>query len=451
MKKLNYISISALALAICLTACNKQLDLKPTGSIVQSEAILTSKDVKSTLVGTYNRMGLADVYGGGVFIYEDLLAMQTVATFNGTFQGLSQIYNQAMTNDNGFAENTWLGAYQVINQTNNVLANLNKVLEDSADGVEGEAKFIRGMMYFDLARIYGKAWNDGSPAANLAVPIVLTPTDLVTEAAKVPRNTVSEVYAQALSDLKDAEAKLPEDNGFYANTYAASAILARLYLQQGDYDNALLEANRVIEEGGFSLVEKYSDEFPGDAAHVNNTTEDIFAIQVTEQQGNSAFNTYYASSGFGGRGDIRIRSSFLANFEASDTRGKFYTGTSTIRTRKFNNQYGNARVVRLAEMYLIRAEANFRLSSALGNTPADDINIIRSRAGASFKATVTLADILKERRLELAFEGGFFLHDAKRLGSDVGAKAFDAPELVFPVPLREINANSKLIQNEGYE
>lgn len=451
MKKLNYISISALALAISLTACNKQLDLKPTASIEQGQAILTSKDVQSTLVGTYNRMGLSDVYGGGIYIYEDLLASQSVVNFRGTFQGLSQMVNQAMANDNGFAESTWLSAYQVINQTNNVLANLSKVDPDLKDDVEGQAKFIRGMTYFDLARVYGKAWNDGSPASNLAVPIVLTPTTLVTEAAKVPRNTVGDVYAQAISDLKSAEAKLSEDNGFYANTYAASAILARLYLQQGDYVNALAEANRVIEEGGFELTATYSAEFPGSAAHANNTTEDIFAIQVTEQQGTSAFNTYYAASGFGGRGDIRVKSSFLAEFEAADTRGKFYLGSNTtIRTRKFNNQYGNARVVRLAEMYLIRAETNLRLGSAEGDSPVNDINLIRGRAGASTKATVTLADILNERRLELAFEGGFFLHDAKRLKTDVGALPYNSPKLVFPVPLREINANSKLMQNEGY-
>lgn len=450
MKKLNYISTAALALTVCLTACNKALDLKPTGSIDQTQAILTSNDVQSTLVGTYNRMGLSDVYGGGVFVYEDLLATQSVVNFAGTFQGLSQMANQAMTNDNGFAENTWLGAYQVINQTNNVLANLTKADADQADRIEGEAKFMRGLTYFDLARIYGKAWNDGDPGANLAVPLVLTPTTVVSTASFVPRNTVKDVYAQAISDLKTAETKLPEDNGFYANTYAASAILARLYLQQGDYANALTEANRVIEGGAFELVGDYASEFGGTAAHVSNSTEDIFAIQVTEQQGTNALNTYYASSGFGGRGDIRVRASFLAEFEPNDVRGKFFTGTTTIRTRKFNNQYGNVHVVRLAEMYLIRAEANIRLSSAVGDTPANDVNLIRSRAGLGDLATVTLANVLTERRHELYFEGGFFLHDAKRLALNVGALPYSSPRLIFPVPLREINANSKLIQNEGY-
>ena len=450
MKKLNYISISALALTMCLTACNKALDLKPTSSIDQTQAILTSNDVQSTLIGTYNRMALSDLYGGGVFIYEDLLGMQTVVNFSGTFQGLSQMVAQAMANDNGFAENTWLGAYQVINQANNVIANLSKADADKVDRIEGEAKFIRGMMYFDLARIYGKAWNDGSPATNLAVPIVLTPTTVVSPASLVKRNTVGEVYAQAIADLKVAETKLPEDNDFYANTYSASAILARLYLQQGDYTHALEEANKVIEGGGFSLVADYASEFGGSAAHVSNTSEDIFAVQVTEQQGTNAFNTYYASSGFGGRGDIRIRSSFLATFEATDVRGKFYTIGSVIRTKKFNNQYGNIHVVRLAEMYLIRAEANLRLGSAVGDTPANDVNIIRNRAGLGDLAVVTVADVLTERRHELAFEGGFFLHDAKRLGADVGALPYNSPRLVFPVPLREINANSNLAQNEGY-
>lgn len=450
MKKFNYITISGLALTMCFTACNKALDLKPTGSIDQAQAILTSNDVQSTLVGTYNRAGLADVYGGGIFVYQDLLATQTVVNFAGTFQGLSQIAAQAITNDNGFAEGTWLGAYQVINQSNNVIANLSKVDADQADRVEGEAKFLRGLTYFDLARIYGRAWNDGDPGTNLAVPLVLTPTTVVTDASYVTRNTVKDVYAQAIADLKTAEEKLPEDNDFYANTYSASAILARLYLQQGDYANALIEANKVIESGAFELVGDYEDEFGGTAAHVSNTTEDIFAIQVTEQQGTNALNTYYASSGFGGRGDIRVRSSFLAEFEPGDVRGEFFTGSTTIRTRKFNNQYGNVHVVRLAEMYLIRAEANIRLGSAEGDTPANDVNLIRTRAGIEELPTVTLANVLTERRHELYFEGGFFLHDAKRLQQNIGALPYNSPRLIFPVPLREINANNKLIQNEGY-
>ena len=277
MKK--YIYTIAIAVLLSLGACNKQLDIKPTGTIDQTLAIRTSKDVQSTLVGTYNRMGNADLYGGGVFYEPDLLATQEIINWNGTFQNLTEMVNQRMVNSNSSAEDTWLAAYVAINQTNNVLANLNlATTDDEKSRWEGEAKFLRGLVYFDLVRLYGKSWKDGDPATNLGVPIVLTPTTTADETAKVARATVKQGYDQAIKDLTDAKALLPEDNSFYANKYAAQAILARLYLQQGEYAKARDEANDVIKSGVYGLNDKYEDEFPSKSkTHFDNTIEDIFA------------------------------------------------------------------------------------------------------------------------------------------------------------------------------
>jgi tetratricopeptide (TPR) repeat protein len=458
MKK--HIYTIAIAALLSLGACNKQLDIKPTGTIDQTLAIRTNDDVQSTLVGTYNTMGDADLYGGGVFFETDLLATQEIINWNGTFQDLTQMVNQRIVNSNAFVEDNWLAAYVVINQANNVLANLKLATDDDEKNRwEGEAKFLRGLVYFDLVRLYGKAWTDGDPGTNLGVPIVLTPTTKVDESAKVSRATVRQTYEQAIKDLTDAKTLLPEDNSFYANKYAAQAILARLYLQQGDYINALAEADDVISSGVYGLNDKYEDEFPSKSkTHFDNTIEDIFAIQVTQQLGTNALNTYYASSGNAGRGDIRVKDEFLAEFEPGDTRGEFYTITSVNRTMKFNNQYGNIHVIRLAELYLIRAEANTRLGSAVGDSPVNDINVLKVRAHLAPVAAVTLDDILMERRHELAFEGGFFLHDAKRLKATAdnnplymaGTLPYNSPKLVFPIPLREILANPNLQQNEGY-
>jgi tetratricopeptide (TPR) repeat protein len=458
MKK--HIYTIAIAALFSLGACNKQLDIKPTGTIDQTLAIRTNDDVQSTLVGTYNTMGDADLYGGGVFFEPDLLATQEIINWNGTFQDLTQMVNQRIVNSNAFVEDNWLAAYVVINQANNVLANLKLATDDDEKNRwEGEAKFLRGLVYFDLVRLYGKAWTDGDPGTNLGVPIVLTPTTKVDESAKVSRATVRQTYEQAIKDLTDAKTLLPEDNSFYANKYAAQAILARLYLQQGDYVNALAEADDVISSGVYGLNDKYEDEFPSKSkTHFDNTIEDIFAIQVTQQLGTNALNTYYASSGNAGRGDIRVKDEFLAEFEPGDTRGEFYTITSVNRTMKFNNQYGNIHVIRLAELYLIRAEANTRLGSAVGDSPVNDINVLKVRAHLAPVAAVTLDDILMERRHELAFEGGFFLHDAKRLKATAdnnplymaGTLPYNSPKLVFPIPLREILANPNLQQNEGY-
>jgi hypothetical protein len=104
-------------------------------------------------------------------------------------------------------------------------------------------------------------------------------------------------------------------------------------------------------------------------------------------------------------------------------------------------------------LLLIRAEANLRLNSAIGDTPANDINKIRTRAGATAITTPTLKDVLIERKLELAFEG-FWIHDVKRNKENVIGQSktylYNDPRLVFPIPLRELNTNKKITQNPGY-
>lgn len=451
MKKFRSIYITAICTAFLLSACNKQLELKPFEQIEQDQAILTARDLEITLTGAYNRMGLEDLYGGGIHLYADLLATQNVIRWQGTYQELTQIVGQTIPNDNNFITSLWLDAYQAINQTNYVLANIDKANASNKNDIQGQAKFLRGLVYFDLVRLFGKSYNDGSPTTNLGVPIVLTPTKTVDASSQVARATVEEVYQQAMSDLKDAETNL-------TNPQPASAILARLYLQKGDFANALTEANKVIQSGKYRLMDTYAEEFPiANQAHVDNTAEDIFALQVTTQQGINYLNTFYASPDNAGRGDIVIRDNFIATFESGDERLALYNPDTDdiLRVDKFDNQYGNVRVVRLAEMYLIRAEANVQLASSTGAAPINDLNRIRNRAGLSDLAapatkTAFLNAIYTERKHELAFEGGFFLHDAKRLSQPIGAFPSTSPKLVFPIPLREINANPKLVQNEGY-
>ena len=138
-------------------------------------------------------------------------------------------------------------------------------------------------------------------------------------------------------------------------------------------------------------------------------------------------------------------------FEADDVRGSFYYYNyyDDVLTSKYTNQYGNIHVIRLAEMYLIRAEANYRLGTSIGAAPLDDINTIRNRAKASELTSVTLDDIMLERTKELAFEG-FLIHDLKRTKSNIGSLSWNSDKLVFPIPLREMQVNKKLVQNPGY-
>ena len=166
MKNIFRVTIIASFVVVMTTSCEKKLDIDPTQSIDENEALLTSSDVEAALVGAYSDLGDADVYGGSLFVRSELLGNSS-ATINwsGTFQTMTQIYNKQIPVDNSDVTDTWTDAYQTINDINNVLGAVNIVLPNKKDRVEGEAKFIRGSLYFDLVRLYAKAWNDGNPGA----------------------------------------------------------------------------------------------------------------------------------------------------------------------------------------------------------------------------------------------------------------------------------------------
>lgn len=462
MKKILTGLLAASLLTGTLSGCNSKLDVKPTDTIDVAEAFNTSSDVQAALVGAYTGLQDANAYGGYVQFFADLLPNVAVTEyqFTGTFIEPQEIQRKNILKDNVTVANIWLRGYSTINRVNNVLANTGKLDTPAKQAAgEGEASFIRALVYFDLVRLFARAYNDGSPTTNLGVPLVLTPTLGISASNSVPRNTVADVYTRIIEDLTNAEAKLPASNGFFANRGAATALLARVYLQQGRFVDAAAAANRVIGISTLRLNPDYADNFVSTTSDgiLRNSAEDIFAVQMTAQSGINQLNTFYGRIR---RGDIKVKNPFLSQYEAGDDRRLLYstlsnTGTANVFTTKHDVQNGNVKLFRLAEMYLIRAEGNFRAGTSTGATPLADINRIRGRAKLPPLAAVTAANILKERQLELAFEG-FRLHDLKRnQGSTIdpvtgAAIAWNSPRLVFPIPLRETNANPNLVQNEGY-
>jgi hypothetical protein len=235
----------------------------------------------------------------------------------------------------------------------------------------------------------------------------------------------------------------------YADQYAAEALSARVALYLGQYAAARDAADHVITNSGRALSESFATAFN----HDEDGEEDIFAFQVTSQSGENQLVMMYASEENGGRGgDISINQEYLDLFDdANDERGHLFyeNAKGDLLTGKFTNQFGNVPVMRLAEMYLIRAECNLRLSPATGAMPTEDINILRQRSGAMPLASVTLADILLERQRELAFEG-FGIYDIKRTHSSVQSLPYNSPRLIMPIPQAEMDSNALMEQNEGY-
>lgn len=449
-----------IAVGMIAIGCEKKLDVQPYQSLSEDKALLTESDVSGTLVGAYDAVSSAAAYGGDMMILNDLIGNKTNISFRGTFQALNEAYNTQMIATNSFAAATWSAAYNTINVTNNVLENVSKVTSSVArkNSIEGQALFLRASMYFELLKLYAKPFGDGDYATNLGVPLVLTATKApITDADYKPRATVKAVYDQVIEDLIKAESLMPSTNTKFATKWAAAAQLSRVYLMLGNYTEAAAAANRVIAGSGKTITPEFRNNW---FTYINfggvTPNEYIFYIKVTNQDGANSFNTYYgaplgAFPGSAGRRDMRIQNAHLNIYETGDIRRAFFTGTSSASryTLKHLDRFGDVPVIRLAEMYLTRAEANFRQGTNVGATPLADVNLIRRRAGLPDLTTVDLAAILKERASELAFEGNN-LFESQRLKKSIATTAWNSPTLIMPIPQREMDVNKKLVQNSGY-
>jgi starch-binding outer membrane protein, SusD/RagB family len=484
MKK---IAIFLMVTGLFASSCDLEVD--PQQSIDASEALNTSQKVESAVIGMYSTLGRGALYGTNFLLLPELVGAESNVQWRGTFQSFRQVNNKNMDTQNTEASRTWINAYDGINLANNILAALDVVDDEIRDQIEGEALFVRAILHFELVRLYARPYNDGNPATNLGVPIKTTPTtNEETASVLVGRNTVQEVYDQVIQDLTNATTLLPEENGNRATTWAASAFLARVYLQMGNFAEARDAANTVIQSGFYNLNPTVTAAFLND-----NTAESVFEIQQNDQNNaggeNDGMATFYASLVGIGRGDVQVLSFYNDDpedyiflqrvttydlYEDQDTRKDplVYVGVGRragrLYSAKWTSPGQNLPIIRLAEMYLIRAEANLEEGTNTGADPVDDVNIVRERAGASLLGAVTLDDVYLERRLELAFEGHRG-HDIKRLEQDLEGWSFDddlntyvlLPEnvipwdselLVFPIPQREVDANSVIAaqQNPGY-
>ena len=442
---------SVLCLASLFASCAKELDIQPLQSITEELALNTDAKVKKVLNGTYDAASSGSLWGGDLQLYSELMAANGEIAWEGTFNQPDEIWKKSILTTNSYVRDTWLQAYATINNANNVLSAISVVNAADQNRVKGEAMFIRGAMYFELVKLFAKPYSAGSTTSNKGVPLITTPTRVVGSASNVARSSVEETYTQILSDLTTAEGLVSAKNDVYANKALVAGMLSRVYLQMGKYVEARDAANRAITSAlaqGYALTSTYSEAFN----NASNSSEDFFAMQVTAQDGANDMHLFWSIPDYGGRdGDVSIQTKHLNMYALTDARlYLFYDGAGATRSGKWKYNYSNLPVMRLAELYLTRAEANFRLVTSVGATPLDDVNRIRTRANLSTLPILTLADILKERKLELAHEGQA-LHDLKRTKGSADGFAYDADKMVFPIPQREVDASAGVIvQNSGY-
>lgn len=446
MRTSNYKLFFILIPVVIFASCKDVLELEPAQSLSNETALDNDEGVKQALIGAYDLMSQSSLLGGELMRNAELYAGEGEMVWVGTYTAPREIWLRDILVNNADVNGLWTDAYECINTCNNVLNALDVVLEEDQNRVQGEALALRAWCHFELTRMFGQQFEAGGSNTNPAVPLILIPTISLGDNVDVARNTVAECYAQIITDLTTAESLLPEKNEMFINKYTAASLLARVYLQKEDYTGARDAADRVINSGDYDLNEFYADCFGQDEP----TDEDVFSLEVSDLDGVNVMNTYFTINDFGGRADVEIEPAHLALYDPADTRlSLFFEDAGVTYTGKFNNEFGNLGIIRLAEMYLIRAEGNIRLGSETGAAPADDFNLVHTRAGLPAEDVITIDDILLERRLELAFEG-FKVHDVKRLHQMISGMDYNDNKMVFPIPQNEIDINPNLEQNPGY-
>lgn len=473
-------------LAAFIGSCDDFLDVEPELAVSDDAVYDTHEGVLNALYGAWDRAAGPQLFAGLSVFYSDLVANSGQVRWTGTFLSYELMESKNMNPNEGIIASTWNRAYWTIDLLNNVLDNLDRVNENAREVTEGEARFLRGILYFELIRHYARPYTDGDPSNNPGVPLVLTPTAGITDADYRPRESVANVYAAIIDDLERSKTLLAGfttagANGGRATANTAAAFLARVYMTQRNWESAAREADFVIENmGGYDALNNTP------RAAFNNdtyTSEDVFMINQNATshagQANDGLGTFFASLDGYGRSDVHIQQMHLDMFEEGDLRGMIdtvpdaitiadinkmhYIGVgrkpNNIMSSKWGKYDANINVIRLAEVILIRAEANFRNGSAIGAAPLDDINAIRARADVAAWTDLSLDMIWEERYREMCFEGRL-IEDIRRFEKDViipagytdsgTALPWNDPRMILPIPQREMDVNSNLVQNEAY-
>lgn len=491
-------------LAASLSSCvNDWLDVAPSDGTDADAALTSSSDLDAARTGMYKALkgnsSLVDYYGQQFFVYGDVHAGDDYQYNNlGGSNRASFYYDMNYQTASEFTSSTsvaWKSPYIVIGRANRIIAAAEGgALSDAAeakatiDQYAAEAKVLRALAHFDLVRIYGKPYTEDQ-GASLGVPLV---TEVLESNAKPARSTVAEVYTQVVKDLTEAissNALATETEPGYVSVWGAKAILSRVYLNMGDYANALSVAEDIIKNSGAALWTR-DQYFKAWDASTPNESEFLFRLNVAGSTDNNDLN---------GIGNLQQRDGYkemvatkkfvdMLTSDPKDVRNDMFLpakaekevavyGTNKVFLNKLRGQGGNLRnvtivpIIRLSEVYLTAAECAFRNNDKTKAVEyLNDLVKNRTTTVASLATVdnITLDRILIERRKELIGEGQRYF-DALRNNetitrytseADKGwhktlskeAQSFnrDYFKAIAAIPQAEINANPNIKQNTGY-
>jgi hypothetical protein len=448
-----------LIIALVFGACKKFVAVPiPSNQLVTSQVFKDSADAISAVTGIYinimQNRSFAITNGGvtlaGSLSSDELSTTSTLATN-------LEVLTNSISEENSFNAGLWSSAYSTIYHINTCIEGISRSTSLSPsikNQLSGECQFLRAFIYFNLVNLYG------------GVPIV-TSTDY-TKNQVLPRAKEHEVYEKILTDL--TESKLLLTNTYVSsyrsrpNRAAVSALLAKVYLYMKDWDKAESESRSLLTSTVYQLDPNLNRVF------VSGSSETILAFQPA-----STIQTTWERSSFVSANNSQpifiVTNSLLDAFEVNDQRKSNWIkknvagGVSYYFPYKYKVAISgpapleNYVIFRLAEQYLIHAEAEARLNH-LPQAIAD-LNTIRARAGLDLlSSTLTQNQVLdaieQERRTELFAEWGNRWFDLKRWNkadavlAPLKGNTWQSTDVLFPIPFSEILSNHYLLQNPGY-
>ncbi|WP_158994451.1 RagB/SusD family nutrient uptake outer membrane protein [Mucilaginibacter sp. L196] len=474
-----------------LTSCNK-LSEDPKSVIVSSQFYQTTSDATSAVNAVYSTLnsdpaGDFPLYGRQLNLLVENASDNQLYSPSNTNPDVRALGTETYISANSRVQKVWQQLYYGINRANIAIDNVPTIQMDTTlrARLVRESKFIRALLYFDLVRLYGD------------VPLVLhNPNSTNIDNLLTARTPAADVYTQIIADLEDAT-NLPKSYSSTdlgrATSGAAHTLLAKVYLTQQDWPDALTQLNLVINGGyGYALFPNYYDAFQ---KATKNGVEHIFSVQFETNLG-EANSTQYLSESFTSFNtgtfpiDIPVDTSLYNLFSANDTRRSvtFYNTVYNAATGQnvvYNNAYTpyfnkfvdyslsplssqslsgvNYPVLRYADVLLMKAEALNEINGGPTSDAYTAINQVRTRAQianltpglnqAAFRDSIFLErrkEFIQEghRWFDLVRQGGTVLVDALH---KISAKsAATSKNTLFPIPLVEIQQNAKLKQNPGY-
>ncbi len=448
MKK-KYIVIGLFATIALLSSCSDFLDREPANYVSDKSVIVDESSANSALNGAYYDLGTSEYYGGRYFDAGINLAGGDIA-WTGSLNFYYDFNTHQYGADNQLVGKAWYGIYAVVNQANQVIEktqSLNKLSDENKKRIIAEATVIRSLAFFDLARTWGN------------VPIVKQATSSPTQFDGVKQTPKKEVFQIVINDILSVYDDLssPSDK-VHVNQAVADAFLARVYLYSEDWSHAEEYATKVIDNSFYSLGSIQ------DLIDNKQSGESIWELSFSSSRQNDQ-SAYWRSPNDGGRhewGPSTALVNLLNDPLAGGDRKVFFKDYSTAQVPNYyvgtlyhrSTNDDNVILFRLAEQYLIRAEARAKKATPDLVGALHDLNIVRNRSHVpALEENLGVSDVItaieNENRVEFALEPHRWF-DLVRTGKAAEVLNINENKTVFPIPYNDILADKDLVQNKDY-